>query len=170
MPVDYLLKLWGETAVDEAEAESFFQSKHYFSIGLEHILQGYDHLLFIIGLLLLPLNFRHLVALVSTFTLAHSLTLALSVFNLVRFPAALVEAFIAGSIVYVAVENLWHLRSSKGKTSQLSPWQRRMIMTFLFGLIHGFGFSYLLTEIGLGEQVVGALLYFNLGVEVGQLL
>jgi len=193
IPVAYLLNLWGKKLSDDlltsaataplnkesqnnnsssfsALFNSITQSKHYFPIGLQHILQGYDHVLFLIGLLLLPLGFKHLLLLASAFTLAHSISLALSVLDIIRLPSALVEAAIAASIIYVALENLWHLRPNTKIDRLLSPWKRRTIMTFMFGLIHGFGFSYLLTEIGLGDQVAGALLYFNLGVEAGQLL
>jgi len=193
IPVAYLLNLWGKKLSDDlltsaataplnkesqnnnsssfsALFNSITQSKHYFPIGLQHILQGYDHVLFLIGLLLLPLGFKHLLLLASAFTLAHSISLALSVLDIIRLPSALVEAAIAASIIYVALENLWHLRPNTKIDRLISPWKRRTIMTFMFGLIHGFGFSYLLTEIGLGDQVAGALLYFNLGVEAGQLL
>jgi len=195
IPVAYLLNLWGKKLSDDLLASassiaepslknsqnnnssifsalfnSISQSKHYFPIGLQHILQGYDHVLFLIGLLLLPLGFKHLLLLASAFTLAHSISLALSVLNIIRLPSALVEAAIAASIIYVTLENLWHLRPNTKIDKLVSPWKRRTIMTFMFGLIHGFGFSYLLTEIGLGDQVAGALLYFNLGVEAGQLL
>lgn len=145
-------------------------SSHYFPVGVEHIVFGFDHLLFLLALLLLPLKLRQLLALITSFTLAHSITLALSVLDVVTLPALYVEAAIAFSIVYVAVETTLVLRNPQFQAFDSSVWKRRLINTFLFGLIHGFGFSYILKTMGLGEQVTGALLYFNLGVEVGQLL
>ncbi len=119
---------------------------------------------------MLPLRFRPLCMLVSTFTLAHSMTLGLAVFNVVRLPSVFVEVAIAGSIIYVALENYWQLNNKLSKDKWPSVWRRRLIMTFLFGLIHGFGFSYILNEIGLGDQISAALMFFNLGVECGQLM
>jgi len=156
-------------------AEILWQSRHYFLIGAEHILLGYDHVLFLIGLLLLPLGLRPMIAIATSFTLAHSITLGVSVLEIFSLPAPYVEAVIALSIVYIAIENL---RVLKGKLLNYSPssekiktpWRQRTLITFLFGLLHGFGFSYVLKEIGLGEHIVGSLLFFNLGVEFGQLL
>lgn len=101
--------------------------------------------------------------------MAHSITLGLSVLDIVNLPAAWVEVAIAFSIVYVALENLYELQRQH-QPQPVSPWKRRVVVTFLFGLVHGFGFSYILKEIGLGDQVASALLFFNLGVEAGQLL
>ena len=145
-------------------------SSHYFPVGIEHIVFGFDHLLFLLALLLLPLKLRQLLALITSFTLAHSITLALSVLDVVTLPALYVEAAIAFSIVYVAVETTLVLRNPQFQAFDNSVWKRRLINTFLFGLIHGFGFSFILKTMGLGNQVTAALLYFNLGVEVGQIL
>lgn len=182
VPVETLLNLSGKSVISQAEdlAESesidkisffssIFQSSHYISVGFDHILLGFDHILFLVGLLLLPLGIRSLFWITTTFTLAHSITLALSVFNVVSLPPFIVESAIAFSIIYIAVENIWELRKKQRSEIFQSPLQRRIIVTFLFGLIHGFGFSYILKEIGLGEQMIGALLFFNLGVECGQL-
>ena len=175
IPVGYLLKLWHRQLSDnfvDAEAAGFTLSQvtPYFSLGVKHILTGFDHLLFLLGLLLLPLSLRQLLALVTTFTIAHSITLAVSVLGVVSAPSRWVESCIALSIVYVALENVWELRHADSAAAFLSPWKRRLVVTFLFGLIHGFGFSYVLKEIGLGGQSAGALLMFNLGVEAGQMI
>lgn len=152
------------------------QSTHYFAIGIEHILLGYDHVLFLIGLLLLPLGFRGMILFATSFTIAHSITLALSVLGVFTLPVLFVEVLIALSIVYIAIENILVLRKASSKqtaddTSKPSiSTGSRVAVTFAFGLLHGFGFSYVLKEIGLGEHIVGSLLFFNLGVEIGQLV
>ncbi len=145
-------------------------SSHYFPVGIEHIVFGFDHLLFLLALLLLPMRFRQLLALITTFTVAHSITLALSVLDIVTIPALYIEAAIAFSIVYVAVETTLTLRHPQYQRYNRSTWKHRLVLTFLFGLMHGFGFSYILKTMGLGEQVAQALLYFNIGVEAGQIL
>jgi hypothetical protein len=133
----------------------------YFGIGVEHILLGFDHVLFIIALILPGGGFWPLVAMVTAFTVAHSITLALSVLGIVSLPSQLVEPVIALSIAYVAFENL---------TLQNAP-SRRWAVSFLFGLVHGFGFAGALTEVGLPTSgLVAALVGFNLGVEAGQML
>lgn len=153
--------------------ELLLQSTHYVLIGVEHILLGYDHVLFLICLLLLPLHFRSVIIIATSFTLAHSITLALSVLDVFSLPASYVEALIALSIVYVAIENIRVLKQQDSRLTTTNKvtvsWQRRSVVTFLFGLLHGFGFSYVLKEIGLGDHVTGSLLFFNLGVELGQL-
>jgi hypothetical protein len=155
-------------------SELLLQSTHYFLIGAEHILLGYDHVLFLIGLLLLPLTFRSIIIIATSFTLAHSVTLALSVLEIFTLPAPYVEVIIALSIVYIAIDNIRVLKRNQisfaSQNKALVPWKKRSFITFLFGLLHGFGFSYVLKEIGLGDHVVGSLLFFNLGVELGQLL
>lgn len=152
--------------------ESLKQSTGYFKIGVEHILFGFDHLMFLFALLLLPLRLRALLLLITSFTVAHSITLALSVLDIVNLPVLLVEAIIAFSIAYVAFENIWEVRQQKnrGSTATQSPFKRRLLITFGFGLLHGFGFSYFLKSVGLGEQILSPLLMFNLGVESGQLI
>lgn len=134
----------------------------FFRFGIEHILGGYDHLLFLAALLLVTTTFREAASIVTCFTVAHSITLALAALDVVRLPAAIVEPVIALSIACVAIENFW------GEP----PLRRRMVVTFAFGLIHGLGFATALREIGLGTipgGVVVPLLSFNLGVEAGQL-
>ena len=135
----------------------------FFLLGVRHILTGYDHLLFLFGLLIVSRNARSAALLITCFTAAHSLTLALSTFGLVNLQSRFVEPAIAASIVYVGIENLF------GGTGRL---QWRWILTFAFGLVHGLGFASVLREMGVantGVDTVVPLLSFNLGVEVGQL-
>jgi len=145
------------------------QGRHYFPVGVEHIVLGYDHLLFLLGLLLLPLTLKQVLCLITSFSLAHSVTLALSVLDFVTLPVWLVESAIAVSILYIAIENIIELKKYKTHTHYQTPWKRRLYLSFVFGLIHGFGFSFILREIGFGENVLSPLVFFNLGVEVGQL-
>lgn len=136
----------------------------FLRLGIEHIWTGYDHLLFLLALLIVCRSYRSTLAIVTCFTLAHSLTLALATFNLVSIPSRWVEAAIAGSIVFVGVENLIRGgREPKG----------RWAITFGFGLIHGFGFASVLRDLGVGATSNGVavpLFAFNLGVEVGQIV
>ena len=171
IPVESILKIWNKNkqANQQTSAETF-SSQHYFPVGVEHILLGFDHLLFLLALLLLPIGFKELIGLVTSFTIAHSITLGLSVLDIVSLPVALVEIAIALSIVYVAIENIVVIRNKPSALRLRIPLRRRLITTFAFGLIHGFGFSYILKELGLGEQVFGSSLFFNLGVEAGQLI
>ena len=130
-------------------------------LGVEHILTGWDHLTFLFGLLLVGAKLREVVKIITAFTLAHSLTLALATFDLIRLPNSIVEPAIAASIVYVGIENIVR-REYRG----------RWMLTFAFGLIHGCGFATALRELGIGangESVVKPLVCFNLGVELGQL-
>jgi hydrogenase/urease accessory protein HupE len=133
----------------------------YISIGFAHILpKGLDHILFVIGLFLLSSQFRPLLWQITSFTAAHSITLALGIFGLVTIPASIVEPLIAASIIYIALENIY--------TNHLTKW--RPIVIFLFGLLHGLGFASVLTEIGLSKDYfVSGLIGFNIGVELGQL-
>jgi len=128
--------------------------------GIHHIFIGPDHILFVIGLLLLGGSLPRLVKIVTGFTLAHSLTLALATLNIVNPPARLIEPLIALSIVFVGLDNL--------RTRGRSP-DRRAWIAFAFGFVHGFGFASVLREFGLPSQSLGwSLLGFNLGVEAGQ--
>jgi hypothetical protein len=133
----------------------------YLRFGFTHILpNGLDHILFVVGLFLLSLRWRPLLMQISAFTLAHSITLGLTMYGVVSLPARLVEPMIAVSIVYVAVENLL--------TTELKPW--RVALVFSFGLLHGMGFAGVLRDVGLPRpQFLTALLAFNAGVEAGQL-
>ena len=138
----------------------------YAILGFDHILSGLDHLLFVFGLTLIVGGGWRLVKTITAFTLAHSVTLALSTFGLVRVSQAPVEAVIAMSIVFLARELMLQKQGRPGLTSR-APW----LVAFMFGLLHGFGFAGALREIGLPQgDVPMALLAFNLGVEAGQLL
>lgn len=134
----------------------------FFLLGIEHILTGYDHLLFLFALLLVCDSLVAAAKIITCFTLAHSLTLALATFDVVQMPSTVIEPLIAASIIYVGVENI--------VAGQKVRW--RYALTFAFGLIHGLGFAGILRELGVGSSgaaVAGPLLTFNLGVELGQL-
>ncbi|HEY4158813.1 MAG TPA: HupE/UreJ family protein [Polyangiaceae bacterium] len=134
----------------------------YTELGIEHILTGFDHLLFVIALAILVRSRRRLIATITAFTVAHSVTLAFTVLGVLRVPSAPVEATIALSIVLICAECL---RQGESFT-QRAPW----LVAFAFGLLHGLGFASALLEIGLPEQHLPAALFcFNLGVELGQL-
>jgi hydrogenase/urease accessory protein HupE len=138
----------------------------YLKLGVEHILLGIDHLLFVLALMIITRGTRLLVKTVTAFTVAHSITLALATLGYVHVPSAPVEAAIALSIVFVAVE-IVHLRQGREGLTARAPW----IVAFAFGLLHGLGFAGALSEAGLPEgHVPLALLFFNVGVEIGQLL
>lgn len=129
-------------------------------LGMQHIATGYDHLAFLLGLLIATASLRSLVKTITSFTIAHSITLALATFDVVILPSRFTESMIALSIIYVAVENLIRNRS-------LERWR----ITFLFGLIHGFGFSNVLREMQLPRADLALSLFsFNAGVEIGQLI
>ena len=136
-------------------------ARQYWSLGFQHILpKGFDHILFVVGLYLLSNRFTPLLWQVTAFTVAHTLTLALSMYDIVSAPEKFVEFLIASSIAYVAVENI--------VTSDLKPW--RVPVVFGFGLLHGLGFAEVLRDLGLPTgRFVTALVTFNLGVEFGQL-
>jgi hydrogenase/urease accessory protein HupE len=135
--------------------------RQYLTLGFTHILpHGLDHILFVLGIFLLTSRWRSVVAQVSTFTLAHSITLALTMYGIVSLPAKVIEPMIALSIVYVAIENL--------VVGELKPW--RLALVFSFGLLHGMGFAGVLRDLGLPRpQFLTALVSFNVGVEAGQL-
>jgi len=138
----------------------------YFLYGVEHILLGIDHLLFVLALLLLVKGWKRVVGTITAFTVAHSITLAAATLGLVHVPGPPVEAVIALSIVFVAAEIIHGRRGRPGAAAKW-PW----IVAFTFGLLHGFGFAGALSDVGLPEQAIpSALLFFNVGVEVGQLL
>lgn len=137
----------------------------YFNLGVEHILLGYDHLLFVLGLCLL-VRVRNVFQTITAFTVAHSITLALATLGNVTLPGPPVEAVIAVSLVLLAREALTFMAGKETLTARV-PW----LVAFAFGLIHGFGFAGALSEIGLPlNQEAWALLLFNLGVELGQVI
>jgi HupE/UreJ protein len=134
---------------------------NYFMLGFTHIVpKGLDHILFVLGLFFFSRRVRPMLWQVTAFTIAHSITLALSIYGVVRLAPAVVEPLIALSIAYVAIENIF--------TSQLKPW--RVALVFAFGLLHGMGFAGVLGGLGLPRsEFLTALVTFNAGVEAGQL-
>ena len=142
----------------------------YTVAGIEHILVGTDHLLFVLCLMIIAGTFKRLVLTVTGFTLAHSITLSLATLNIVRLPTELVELLIALSIVLLAVEIIKHNRQ-RHSDSQSFTWRYPITVSMVFGLLHGFGFAVVLQELGLPPSMkLYALLFFNIGVELGQLL
>lgn len=149
-----------ELNVANGEKQSMF--KEFLELGIEHILTGYDHLLFLFALLIVTHRFWSAFGIITFFTVAHSITLAIAGMNLVSIPSTIVEPLIAASIVYVGIENLI-VKEPKG----------RKYLTFAFGLIHGFGFAAVLQEMNITSIETGILVplfSFNLGVETGQLV
>ncbi|GAB1488872.1 hypothetical protein MASR2M8_13200 [Opitutaceae bacterium] len=134
----------------------------FLKLGVEHIITGYDHLLFLAALLIVSRRWQDIVAVVTSFTVAHSITLALASLDIVSLPGSVVEPLIAASIVWVGIENIWRRGEPKA----------RWVAVFAFGLLHGFGFAGVLRELGLGSDGQGLalpLFSFNLGVELGQI-
>jgi hydrogenase/urease accessory protein HupE len=138
----------------------------YLRLGIEHILFGFDHLLFVLALVILVRDWRRIAVTVTAFTIAHSITLAAATLGFVNVPGPPVEAAIALSIVLVAVEIL-NARQGRPSITARLPW----LVAFSFGLLHGFGFAGALAEVGLPQHAIPvALLFFNVGVEIGQLV
>jgi hydrogenase/urease accessory protein HupE len=154
-----------QTEILLPEAESFSSvARDYLRLGMRHILEGYDHLLFLICLMLIARTARRILITITGFTLAHSITLALSALDVVRVPVPPVEAAIALSIVFLAVEIV------RGDENSLA-YRYPIAVASSFGLLHGFGFAAVLGEAGLPQtEIPAALLFFNLGVELGQIL
>jgi len=151
----------GSLAGDKSEQSGVSDFFLFFRLGIKHILIGYDHLLFLFGLMLIPIRWLDLLKIITSFTVAHSITLALAAMKVVEIPSHFVEPAIALSIAYIGLENL----RRKGEV------KNRWLLTFALGLIHGFGFASVLGELGLGEnrgEIVSRLIGFNLGVETGQ--
>jgi hydrogenase/urease accessory protein HupE len=149
-----------------ASASKMQVVKTYTWLGITHILLGFDHLLFVFTLLLLVNSLRKLLWTITAFTLAHSITLAGASLGYLYLPQKPVEAMIALSILFLSVEILHEQRGKVGITSRY-PW----VISFSFGLLHGFGFAGALAEIGLPQQAITlALIFFNVGVEIGQLM
>lgn len=144
---------------------AFYTFRQFLKLGIEHILTGFDHLAFLLALLIASLSLRAVVKIVTSFTVAHSITLALAALGIVELSPRLVEPLIALSIVYVGIENIIY----RDRPDHL---QQRWLLTFAFGLIHGFGFASVLRELEIGSSGGGIavpLVSFNLGVEIGQL-
>ncbi len=160
----YLLDGKASDSIDVAGLTSpstWQQFINYIQVGYVHIVpKGLDHILFVVGLFLLSTQLRPLLIQITSFTLAHSVTLALSIYGIVSVPSSIVEPLIAASIIYVCIENIY--------TKSLSRW--RPLIIFLFGLLHGLGFASVLKEIGLAsDNFATSLIAFNIGVELGQL-
>ncbi len=140
-------------------------SATYLRLGIEHILLGIDHLLFVFALLLIVSGVRRMIWTITTFTIAHSITLAGATLGYVHVPQQPVEAIIALSILFLATE-IVHSRRGRHGYAERWPW----VIAFIFGLLHGFGFAGALAEVGLPEHAIPfALVFFNVGVELGQL-
>ncbi|AKF25745.1 hypothetical protein YH65_10365 [Sulfurovum lithotrophicum] len=140
--------------------------KTYTWLGITHILMGFDHLCFVFLLLVIVKNMRRLLWTITAFTLAHSITMAASTLGVVHLPQQPVEAMIALSILFLAMEIVHEEQGKPGITSRY-PW----LIAFTFGLLHGFGFAGALAEIGLPQEAITlALIFFNIGVELGQLI
>jgi hypothetical protein len=134
---------------------------NYMLIGYEHIIPlGFDHILFILCVFFLNTNIKQIIMQASMFTLAHSITLGLAMYGIINPPANIIEPLIAISIVFLAIENIYSTR--------VKPW--RMVMVFLFGLVHGMGFAGALSGLGMPQYAFAtALISFNVGVELGQI-
>ncbi len=158
-----------ESVLDAANPTAVFKNggtsyrktiESFVKLGIGHIFTGYDHLAFLMGLLIVTTTLGSMIKVITSFTVAHSVTLALATFNFVNLPVRLTESLIALSIAYVAAENLLGIRTIE-----------RYRITFLFGLIHGFGFSNVLREMQLPRSHLALSLFsFNTGVEIGQIL
>ena len=148
-----------ETDHSDAELTGF---NEFYSLGIEHILTGYDHLLFLFALLAVTHSFWPAIKIITFFTIAHSITLACAVLNIIELPSSVVEPIIALTIIYVSLENVFRGEHPKG----------RQWLTFGFGLMHGFGFASVLREMDIASSDTGILiplLSFNLGIESGQI-
>lgn len=133
----------------------------YTLIGFQHILpEGFDHILFITCVFLLNTNIKQIIAQASMFTVAHTITLGLAMYGVINPPPNIIEPLIAISIVFLAIENIYF--------KQVKPW--RLVMVFLFGMVHGMGFAGALSQLGMPQYAFAtALISFNVGVELGQL-
>ena len=161
-----ILRPTSPTYLVPKKSSNFEVAQSYWMMGVEHILGGADHLLFVLALILIIPNYWNLLKAITAFTVAHSITLALATLGYVHMPAAPTEAVIALSILFLSVEIV---RSHEGKMglTERAPW----IIAFLFGLFHGLGFAGALSDVGLPQHAIPlALLMFNIGVECGQIL
>ncbi|MFM7187233.1 MAG: HupE/UreJ family protein [Armatimonadota bacterium] len=156
-------------AVDERRPDAWYlRLLRYIATGIHHIFIGIDHVCFVIGLVLLGGSFRGLLRVVTSFTIAHSITLALAVLGIFTLPSRIVEPLIAISISGIAIDNVIQLRRKNANID--SGWKHRVAATFAFGLLHGFGFAGALGTLNVkGVPLVTGLLGFNVGVELGQL-
>jgi len=149
-----------ETFVLSERVSLLSQVGQFVVSGIEHIFEGYDHIMFLLALIVVGSRLVNLIKIVSAFTIAHSITLILVALEIIILPDKWIEVGIALSIAYVALENFWMRNTG-----------HRWILTFFFGLIHGFGFANVLREVGLPtEGLIASLLAFNVGVELGQIV
>jgi hydrogenase/urease accessory protein HupE len=154
-----------DSSIIPGETKFYDVIETYSKLGIEHILFGIDHLLFVLALILITKGKWKLLKTITAFTLAHSITLSLATLGVVGLPTAPVEAVIALSIVFLAVELIHYYNGREGLTIR-HPW----VVAFTFGLLHGFGFARALLEVGLPQSdIPAALFFFNVGVELGQL-
>ena len=169
-PTTLLIPPGGEAVFSVLSARSAPSVRDFVRLGLSHIVEGYDHLLFLFCLLIAGGTLRHFLVVVTAFTLGHSITLAASVLGYISLPSSVTETVIAFSIVLAALMNLWWLDAETDEESSRSMVSRGLLAGG-FGLIHGLGFAGILKEIGIeGSGVAAPLLGFNLGVEIGQLV
>lgn len=162
----FLLQPTKKTILIPDKASKWTVTKTYIILGIEHILLGFDHLLFVLALMLITPGFKKLLKTITAFTIAHSVTLSFSVLGIASLPGPPVEAVIALSIVFLAMEILKLQKGLQTLTSE-KPW----LVAFTFGLLHGFGFAGALQDIGLPQNEIPlALATFNLGVELGQIM
>ncbi len=163
--VTHILRPLEPSFVVRKDGQSRVDALGYVRLGIGHILYGVDHLLFVLGLLLIVPGFKKLVKTITAFTVAHTITLGLATFGLAHLAPTPIEAVIALSIVFLAAELAQYQRGIEGLTFR-QPW----VVAFAFGLLHGFGFAGTLSRIGIPSgDIPGALLSFNVGVEVGQI-
>jgi hydrogenase/urease accessory protein HupE len=155
-----------DSSIIPGETSTYDVTKTYTKLGVEHILLGIDHLLFILALIIITRGKWKIIKTITAFTIAHSITLSLAALGYVNFPTPPVEAVIALSIVFLAVEIVKNINGKQTLTSQ-KPW----LVAFTFGLLHGFGLAGALTAIGLPQHdIPWALAFFNVGVEIGQIV
>jgi hydrogenase/urease accessory protein HupE len=162
---------WGHP-IDNIPSPSLALSetlKTYISLGVHHIFTGFDHILFVIGLILAGGKLRQLLRIITAFTIAHSITLTLAVLNIFAPPSRVIEPLIALSIVCIGVDNIFNFKQENQENANVQIKDWRPMFAFGFGLIHGFGFAGALQEFGLPRtQLIPALISFNGGVEIGQ--
>jgi hypothetical protein len=163
--VSFMLKPDANQGVFPASESKFSVIRTYTILGIEHIWFGIDHLLFVLALIIITRGFMKTIKTITAFTLAHSITLSLAVLGFVNFPGPPVEAVIALSIVFLAMEILKNQQGRQTLTGK-NPW----LVAFTFGLLHGLGFAGALAEVGLPQtEIPLALAFFNIGVELGQI-
>jgi len=163
--VTFMLQADKDTIVIPGKTTTIDVIKTYTILGIEHILFGIDHLLFVLALIIITMGKWKIIKTITSFTIAHSITLSLAALDYVNFPPAPVEAVIALSIVFLAVEIIKLINGKQTLTSK-KPW----LVAFTFGLLHGFGFAGALSNIGLPQlDIPFALAFFNVGVEIGQI-